>query len=120
MLLSKLRWPWQRQIGWAEIGEDFTRYTLFTCRWGTIYLHRLIAPTPHPQCHDHPWAFVAILLAGGYREYHQGTWVQHRPGTILYRPARFAHNVVTDGVSWSIIFTGPRTRQWGFTESCDA
>lgn len=103
-----------------EIGEVFTRYTIMSCPWGSIYLHRLFAPVPHPQCHDHPWSFVAILLAGGYREYHRGVWTDRRPGSVLFRPAHYAHNVVTHGVSWSVIFTGPRTRAWGFTDTCDA
>jgi hypothetical protein len=113
-----------KEIGWAEIGEKFTRYQLLKTRWFNIYLHQLSAPKWHPQCHDHPWSFVAILLKSGYleesvRDAGNGDWYHevkaHKPGSILYRPAEFSHNVITPfGTSWSIIFTGPKVRQWGF------
>lgn len=109
-----------KQIGWEEIGEDFIRFTIFTTPWFTIYLHRLVALVPHSQCHDHPWSFMAILLKGGYDEYHAGEWVWRKPGSVLWRPAEWKHNVVTkNSVSWSIIVTGPKKRQWGFVERCE-
>lgn len=113
-----LRWvlPF-RDIGWTEIGEEFTRFTVLWTRWGAVYLHRLRAPQEHPQCHDHPWSFVAILLRGGYWEY-SGEWIWRCPGSVLWRAAEHRHNVVTEGVSWSIIITGPRRRKWGFVDAC--
>ncbi len=104
-----------RDIGWTEIGEEFTRFTFFTCRWLTIYIHRLYAPNPHPDCHDHPWSFVTFILKGGYWETTNGQdWCWRRPGSILYRPAEFSHNVVTRDVAWSVVITGPKKREWGF------
>lgn len=110
-----LRWllP-HKDIGWAEIGEEFTRFTLAKTRWGNVYLHRLKALQQHPDCHDHPWTFWAVLLKGGYWELHEGVWAWRRPGSVLYRPATYTHNVVTEGVSWSVIFTTPKLRDWGF------
>lgn len=107
-----------RDIGWTDIGEEFTRFTLLATPRFTVYLHRLRAFLPHPQCHDHPWSFIAVLLKGGYREFHDGVWTEHKPGTVLFRPAEFSHNVVTTGVSWSLIVTGPKRRAWGFVEQC--
>lgn len=104
-----------QEIGWSEINEEFTRYTIFTCRFFTIYLHELSAPTWHPECHDHPWTFIAILLKNGYDEMVDEVIYRRRPGSILYRPAEFIHNVITPyGKSWSLILTGPHRRQWGF------
>src|ERR1700722_3982914 len=57
-----------KEIGWYDIGEKFTRYQLIKTRWFNIYLHQLTAPNWHPECHDHPWGFVAILLRKGYYE----------------------------------------------------
>ena len=51
-----------KEIGWTEIGEKFTRYALWRTRWFNVYLHQLYAPNWHPQCHDHPWGFVAVLI----------------------------------------------------------
>lgn len=113
-----LRWilPY-KDIGWEEIGEEFTRFTLLKTPWCNVYLHRLKALRPHRDCHDHPWSFVALLLKGGYYEYCPDQhWHHRKPGTILVRPATFSHNVVTDGVSWSVIFTTAKFRDWGFKE----
>lgn len=123
-----------KEIGWAHIGEEFTRFQLLKSRWLNIYLHKLNAPNWHPDCHDHPWGFVAILLKGGYLERvacpFQGGHepdeecgfirdMPRRPGSILWRPATFIHNVITPyGTSWSIIFAGPKSREWGF-KPCD-
>lgn len=104
-----------KEIGWHEIGEEFTRYQLVKTPWFNIYLHQLWAPKWHPECHDHPWGFVAILLRGGYLE--RVDMVDHHryPGAILYRPAEFVHNVITPyGTSWSLIFTTRKSRDWGF------
>src|SRR5258708_2877223 len=57
-----------KEIGWEEVGERFTRYALLKTRWGNIYLHQLYAPVWHPECHDHPWGFLTILLWRGYLE----------------------------------------------------
>lgn len=113
-------WLPQKDIGWEEIGEKFTRFTLAKTRWFNIYLHRLNAPAWHPECHDHPWSFVAILIWRGYLE--RTNTGDHRrwPGAILWRPATFTHNVITPyGTSWSLIFTTPKTRDWGF-KSCQS
>lgn len=108
-----------KEIGWAEIGEKFTRYALIKSPWFNVYLHQLSAPSWHPECHDHPWGFVAILLAKGYDE-QVGTKVyKRRPGSVLFRPATFVHNVITPyGTSWSLIFTTRKSRDWGF-KPCD-
>ncbi len=103
-------------LGWAELGEEFTRFTLCHTPWFNVYLHRLNAPQPHPQCHDHPWSFIAILLIKGYDEFHDGFWYRRRPGSILLRPARYSHNVVTHGTSWSLIITSRKFRKWGFIQ----
>lgn len=104
-----------KEIGWSEIGEKFTRYQLVKTRWFNIYLHQLMAPNWHPECHDHPWGFIAILLKNGYVERVGDKDYHRRPGSILFRPATFTHNVITPfGESWSVIFTTAKSRDWGF------
>jgi len=104
-----------KDIGWAEIGEKFTRYTLVKTPWIRVYLHQLDAPAWHPDCHDHPWSFIAILLRSGYLERVGTEDFRRRPVSILWRPAEFVHNVITPyGTSWSLIFTGPKVREWSF------
>jgi hypothetical protein len=104
-----------KEIGWTDLGEVFYRYQLLKTRWFNVYLHQLDAPAWHPQCHDHPWGFVAILLWHGYLEQVGNRKFRRYPGMILFRPATFAHNVITPyGTSWSLILTTPKSRQWGF------
>ena len=104
-----------KEIGWTEIGEVFTRYALVRTPWFNVYLHQLNAPKWHPECHDHPWGFVAVLLRRGYLERAGGKDYRRRPGAILFRPATFLHNVITPyGTSWSLIFTTRKVRDWGF------
>lgn len=104
-----------KDIGWKEIGEEFTRYTVLKTPWFNVYLHQLYAPVAHPECHDHPWSFLAVLLWRGYSEQVGSEWYRRRPGSMLWRPAEFIHNVVTPyGTSWSLIFTGAKKRAWGF------
>ncbi len=111
-----------KEIGWAEIGEKLTRFTILHAPWFRIYLNKMEAPNWHPQCHDHPWSFRTFILAGGY--YEQGPDGLHwrRPGTTLYRPAEFTHNVITKPgqVCWSIIFTTKKVREWGHLDCVPA
>ena len=114
----KRHFDW-KEIGWHEIGETFCRYTLFECRWFKVYLHQLHAPFPHAKCHHHPWHFWAVLLWGGYWESVDGeAFVWRHPGSVLYRTARFSHNVVTPAgrTNWSVCLVSRRHRKWGFVE----
>lgn len=108
-----------KEIGWTHIGEEFTRFRLWRTPWFNIYLHKLNAPHWHPECHDHPWGFVALLLTNGYLEQVGNEKFRRYPGSILFRPATFAHNVITPyGTSWSFIFATRKSREWGFLP-CD-
>ncbi len=105
-----------KELGWADIGEVFTRFTVLRTPFFSVYLHKLDAPVPHPHCHDHPWHFWTLILAGGYHEW-AGKGVSYKfrgPGTILYRTAKFSHIVVTNGAGWSLIVASPKVRSWGF------
>lgn len=112
-------WFHHEDIGWKDIGETFIRYDLIKCRWFNLYLHHLIARKAHDQCHSHPWWFVTLILSGGYDEYTDKTgWVFRPAGSLLYRPASWAHNVttLTDKGMWSLVLTGPKKHEWGFVE----
>lgn len=115
-----LDWIPHKEIGWTDIGEKFTRYQLLKIKWLNIYLHRVDAKQVPPYCHDHPWNFLAILLWPGYMEQINGIWHRRWPLQVLYRPAVTAHNVITPfGVSWSLVFTGPKIRQWNRELRCE-
>jgi hypothetical protein len=116
-----------KEIGWHDIGEVFYRWRILKLFGYQLYLHRLYAPNWHSQCHDHPWNFWALILSGGYFEKITGRNTNHgldcgnntywrRPGSLLYRPAAFKHNVVTpkNKVNWSLVLMAPKSRDWGF------
>lgn len=130
MLTRLLCWLFPyKEIGWKNIQETFYRWTILSTPWFRVYLHKLDAPIWHKECHDHPWNFLAIILAGGYWEQIEGRNKNHgqycggnvywRPrGSILYRSGDFAHNVATQwGIpNWSLVIIGQRYRQWKFLE----
>lgn len=89
------------------------RHSLFSCRYFAIKVHN-IRLSDHACLHDHPWAFITLLLKGGYVEHtEQGSKVYGR-GTILYRPARFLHRLEIHQPVWTLVITFRKTRQWGF------
>jgi hypothetical protein len=112
-----------KEIGWwDEIKERFSRFHILRLPGGyRVFLHKLDSPVFHPKCHDHPWWFVTLILSSGYEEYTpegteggEGKIRRRLPFSLLFRPAHFVHNVKTNGVSWSLILTGPKSREWKF------
>ena len=112
-------------------------------RWngvGAIYLHKMSAPDPGMDLHDHPWPFVSIILKGGYTEIVRSirgllTDRRNYPETLTpdMSPPRIktwkrgsihvvgkdeAHTIIdlNETPSWSLVFTGRVSREWGFYE----
>ena len=86
-----------------------------------IYLHKFLRSDYDRALHDHPWPFIAIILAGGYTEVHDQTTdgkhisIFHKPWSVLLRPAEWRQRVVIgDKPSWSLVIVGRRQRSWGF------
>lgn len=107
------------------IGGDpplLIRYKIIKCPLFGICIHKLCRSDYDRALHDHPWAFATFILRGGYREVHdqtydnQPTHVYHRPGSLLFRPARWRHRVIIPAFqpAWTLVFMGPRVRRWGF------
>lgn len=105
-------------------------------RIGRVLLHRMAAPDPGIDLHDHPWWFVTIPLWGGYTEQRanvrdahwlaslanqhptctRGVVEQRRP----FRPKTMrldeCHTItaLTRSTCWTLVLGGPRRRRWGF------
>lgn len=85
-----------------------------------IYLHHFLHSDDDRALHDHPWWNASFLLSGTYSEHtiaaggvHQR--VRYCAGDVKFRRATAAHRVeLTDGPCWSLFFTGPIIRSWGF------
>lgn len=107
-----------------------TRWTLLSCGIGAIYLHKFHR-SDSPEHHDHPWAFVSLILWRGYVEESSnevfpegqegGTFIwrtaaRRYPGMLLVRRATHRHRVVliNDKPAWTLVVRGPYVREWGF------
>lgn len=116
MIHSILRWldPEPLVIGRDSADVYMTRFRIFRTRLLNVYVHHFTRGDLDPCFHDHPWRFVTLILAGGYMEVMPRGTRWRPPGTLLYRPAKHAHRVVTDRPAWSIVVTGQKVRRWGF------
>jgi len=92
-------------------------------RVGGILLHRMDAPDPGIDTHDHPWFFVSLILKGGYIEYRSTNRESEEQTRVVrlrwsIRTMRLDEcHTITELIhdqSWSLVLRGPRRRQWGF------
>lgn len=110
----------KRVIGAAK-DPYLIRWILVQTPWFSIYVHKMCRSDYERALHDHPWSFVSFVLkpyseitAFGYKKELR---LDHHIGSILYRPARWRHRVIIENPlkpAWTIVFTGPRQRPWGF------
>lgn len=108
------------------LGED--------SKFFSIKIHKIIK-SDHECLHDHPWWFISILLKGQYKEwrninngdYYSGLELRHEPksdtniggriykaGSILIRPANWAHRLEVTEPCYTLVFTFKKIRDWGF------
>lgn len=127
-----------RRLTLIHDGKPFLeRWGICHDRIGGFYIHRIAAPDPGKDLHDHPWAFVSIVLTGSYterlckidhasavaamaelwpdscREGHR----RHRSWlSIAAVPLDTAHRIikVSDRPTWTLVLRGPTRRIWNF------
>ncbi len=78
-----------------------------------IYFHRFIgsdAPIPH----DHPWLCLSFILDGEYIEHTPNGSFKRSAGHVSLKPAKSLHWIEIESPVYTIFFTGPRYRDWGF------
>lgn len=111
--------------GWGvivdTIGDAANPYMhrwVLTTPWGTVRLHHIVRSDDDRCLHDHPWSFVSLILRGGYFDITADAERWCRAGTIVRHRAEDAHRLVvlprSVGTTWTLVFTGPRRRKWGF------
>lgn len=120
-----------RLIPDRSTGEDYLhRYYLFLKDRKyfpfNVTLHKIVR-SDDPILHDHPWAYMTIVLKGGYWEHSpifnsEGkmlaqfqTW--RGPGSIIRRKAGEYHWLELDenvGPATTLFFMGRQQREWGF------
>ena len=125
-----------RRAGDGRVYLD--RWGLSIDRIGGVYLHRMSAPDPGVDLHDHPWAFVTIPLVGGYTEERALCREAQQYALIAEAYPTCARGVVEERLPrrprlmrldechrithlsrrhvWTLVLRGPRVRSWGFFE----
>lgn len=95
-----------------------------------IYLHHYVGSDDDRACHDHRYWSVSILLKGRLREIIDCNDVERSPNKLLVpkfrerrirrfipviRSAAHSHRLILESEdAWTVFFTGPRIRPWGF------
>jgi hypothetical protein len=128
------------QLRWREsLGRPECPYLyrwVFNFGLFSIRVHHWLRSDDKRYFHNHPWAFISIVLKGGYTDVsvplpgqwktpilatistHNGSMVNSdklKAGSIRYRPSNHRHYVdVPKGGCWSLLLCGPQIRKWGF------
>lgn len=101
-----------------------TRWRIIQTPVFGIYLHKIGTPDPRDTLHNHPWAFTAIILRGGYLEAVPGSGT---PYPVRWKPVRWInikrfHNSfhwimsLDRTPTWTLMFVGRRRRVWGYLD----
>lgn len=120
----------------SDIGDYMTRWVLRLPGGWMIRVHHIRRPDEDPDLHDHPFDFASLVVRGWYDEESPpasevmcvedrplapmiAAWkrrVARRPtGSVAVRrcsPHRISE--VSPGGCWTLVFTTPIRRMWGF------
>ena len=107
------------QIKFAEkLGLESCPYLIrwrLETPWFSVRLHHWLAPDDERFFHDHPWDFLTFVLRGAYTDAGPTGLQYLKAPVVQYRAAEHRHTVYPDkGGAWTLVFTGPKIRQWGF------
>lgn len=121
--VSGTRWCiWQ----WTDVdpegeGEIYlTRLHLFQIPWCSCMLHWIRRADPEPDLHDHPNAFLSIVIRGWYVEEipkpdSESERVTRRVSWLNFKRATDRHRIEElDKSTLTLVFAGPVVRGWGF------
>jgi hypothetical protein len=121
---DRIRWAFLAGLDIGADGDPYLdRLRIVQTPWLGLYLHHIHRPDIDPDPHDHPWAFMSVVLAGSYTERvwpdkrkPGGSVVRERPRWSMRGLGRRAAHIITDatGPLWTLVITGPRRADWGF------
>lgn len=80
----------------------------------SVRIHHIMRSDDARALHDHPWGFITIGLWGSYTEIRPSSTRTVRAPWIIVHRAEDLHRLVLDRPVWTLVFTGRRTRDWGF------
>lgn len=91
------------------------RHYLFRSPFGSVFLHNIRTSDTGRDLHDHPWAFMTVLLKGGYVEQTpEGSRRINAPAVAVHSPDDLHRLELENGDAWSLFIHGPRRHNWGF------
>lgn len=102
---------WKQKLGKEEC--PYLHRWIIDFKLFSIRIHHWFFGDDPRHFHDHPWSFLGMVLWGCYYDVTEKGEEYMWPGKIFYRQATHKHTVKTDGC-WTLIFTGPEVREWGF------
>lgn len=112
---EETRWAFMRFRTIPSKGAPYLKriYVLVT-PWFSVMLHRIFRPDGQRELHDHPWTFLSFVLRGWYRE--DTPEGERRIRWMNWKRAEDRHSIrfVSRKPVWTLVFTGPRRRIWGF------
>jgi hypothetical protein len=131
------RWAlWSRTAIPCERGLYLLRLRVLETPWFGIMVHDIIEPDTDYDPHDHPWAFVSVVLRGGYTERiwkkpllrqskyaaAQESYTTYRrrwlTGSVHRMKRGLAHKIEeVQPNTKTLILHGPRRGSWGFYTS---
>lgn len=111
----------RKVLYWSDGTKYLTRFIVYRCSRGLVYLHRIHNRDPDRHVHNHPWPAKCYVLWGGYTELvkhrFRGTYTKrtHRAGDVNKLQVNEYHRIV-DVLpnTWTLVIGGPRFRRWGF------
>ncbi len=88
-------------------------------RFFNVYLHQFIRSDDDRALHDHPWVWCSWMLAGTYTEHRIAAGGIHvrrtyTAGAVRCALPSTAHRLEVERGCWTLFFTGPVVRDWGF------
>lgn len=107
-------------------GNIYMKRFILLLPWGaTIRLHGIMRSDDDRHLHDHPFDFVSLLLTGGYFETAPLDGLTSNADTlramrfwprfsVLRRRAEDLHALTLDRPVWTLVYAGPKRREWGF------
>ena len=115
--VSNFQFRFHEALGPKECPYAY-RWCLIT-PWFSIRIHNFIRSDDKRFLHDHAWDFITFILKGKYTDVgmiNDKIVKQERKWLHCYRiPAAHKHYVdVPKGGCWTLVFTGPMIRKWGF------
>lgn len=98
------------------------RFTLFKLGRLHIRLHKITSTDITPFQHTHPYAYISIVLSGGYLERIRHTLMSNPAGSVIFRRSTTPHriceilpNTKTLFIAWST-----KSKDWNFFDYGDS